>query len=643
MIKMERGPRLRWIGWILVGLALFASACLIALAAFPVGLFKDRIARHIGARFTTNVSIGSIGRREAFSFTPTIVIRDLAIRQPRWAGSGNMVQAQSVEVRISILSLMTGGGARPDSAVARGLSLALVRDASGRANWEGPKDGHGSDDQGSGLGRLLVPDGRLSLKDARRALLLSGTFASDGKGLRIDAAGRFHNAPARLAIRGASISGQRPDAAYPIELKLQSPLLRLDASGQTRGPLNLRSMSLDVRATSPNLKYLDDVIEAGLFGTQPIDLHAKVRHAGRDWFVEHLTGRIGRSPLVAKADILKRDERTKIDADVHFGAFDFDDLSDAQGKAKARAIEASIGPRVLPGTRINLAKVGPTDGVVRFKADRLLLTDSVFRSLAGTIRLTGKLLELDDIHANMSSGRMIGAVRIDQRGGVTKPYFAMDLLFTDGRLEKLIGTQGATGSLRGRVKLSGAGNTIREALGRADGHAGLVVRDGQVKRTLAAVLGQDLGKAIGAALRNKDAEIPLRCLAIDFAAKGGILTPSPFLVDTSISSGTGQGTMSLATERIALTIRGRSRDPSGLRLVDPIRVGGSFSAPTLSAAGDPPGSKVGAGSIIKAVGKSIGGALGLSKKRDMDNDTTPMAVDCASMERRILAARPPRS
>jgi len=72
-------------------------------------------------------------------------------------------------------------------------------------------------------------------------------------------------------------------------------------------------------------------------------------------------------------------------------------------------------------------------------------------------------------------------------------------------------------------------------------------------------------------------------------------------------------------------------------------VGGSFSAPTLSAVGDPPGSKVGAGSILKAVGKSIGGALGFIKKRDMDNDITPMAVDCGSMERRILAARPPRS
>lgn len=634
---------MRWVHWILVGLSLFALVCLLALATFPVAIFKDRITRHISARLATQVSIGSIERLEAFSFKPTILIHDLAIRQPQWAGTGNMVQARSVEVRISILSLVTGRGGQPDSAVAHGLSLALVRDASGRANWEGSKDEPGSDDQGTGLGRLLVPDGRLLLQDAKRALSLSGTFASDGKGLRIDAMGRFHDAPARLAISGARIAGQKPDAAYPLALTFHSPLLHLVASGRTRGPLNLRSMSLDIHAMSPNLKYLDDVIEAGLFGTEPIDLRAKVRHAGRDWFIERLSGRIGRSTLVAKADVLKREGRTRIDADMHFSVFDFDDLSDAQGKARAEAIEAKIGPRVLPDTRINISKVGPTDGVIRFRADRLLLTNSVFRSLAGTIRLEDKLLELEDIHLDMSSGRMSGTVRIDQRGGIATPHFATDLLFTGGRLETLIGTQGATGPLRGRVALSGTGDTIREALAKANGHAGLVVRDGSVKRTLAAVLGQDIGKAVGAVLRDRDADVPLRCLAIDFTAKNGVLIPAPFVVDTSISSGRGRGTMSLATERIALTISGRSRNPSGLRLVDPIAVGGSFSAPSLSAAGDTPGSTVSTGSVIKAVGKSIGVALGLEKKRDHDDASAPVSVDCSSMERQILEARSLRS
>jgi uncharacterized protein involved in outer membrane biogenesis len=360
-----------------------------------------------------------------------------------------------------------------------------------------------------------------------------------------------------------------------------------------------------------------------------------VRHDERDWFIERMTGRIGRSALVAKADVLKRDGRTKIDANVHFSRFDFDDLSDARGEAQAKAVEARIGERVLPGTRINIAKVGPTDGVIRFRADRLLLQDSAFRSLAGEVRLDGKLLTIDKIVAGMSSGRMTGNLRIDQRNNVPKPRLSMDLVFADGRLETLMGTSDATGRLRGRVVLSGTGDTIREAMATADGRAGLMVRDGTIKKTFAAVLGQDLGKAIGAALKKGEPEVPLRCLAIGFAAKRGILSPSPFIVDTSISTGRGEGHLSLANETIALTIKGQSRDPSPLRLADPIQVGGTFTKPTISAAGTPPGSKVNAGSVVQAVGKSLGRALGLGK-----DEAPPPALSasdpCAGLAGKIL-------
>jgi len=626
--------------WIIRGIAatvLLGCFALIGLAAFPFGLFKDAIAGRIGSALGTQVSIGSIERREWLSFTPTIVLRDIAVKQPAWAGKGDMVHARTIEARLPILPLLVGRGPQPEGFVAHGLTVALVRDAKGRANWQGQdKADDARDDAGTGLERLTIPDGRITVRDDKRSLNLAGSFVSDARGLRVDAAGKFHEAPARMTLRGGRIADLPPEAPYPLRLELRSPLLNLAASGQSRGALNLKAMTLDIHATAPNLKYLEDVIEAGLFGTRAIDLKARVRHTGRDWHIERMTGSIGRSKLVAKADVLKREGRTKIDADIHFSAFDFDDLSDAEGKARAATIEARIGPRVLPGTRINLAKVGPTDGVIRFRADRLLLEGSAFRSLSGVIRLDGKLLTLDDVVAGMSSGRMSGKVSIDQRGGAAYPILALDLAFQDGRLETLMGSRDATGPLRGRVVLKGAGDTIREALARADGRAGLLVRGGTVKRTFAAVLGQDLGKAIGAVLRDKEAEVPLRCLAIGFAARDGVLTPSPFLVETGISVGQGQGRLSLAYERIALSIKGRSRDPSPLRLADPIQVGGTFSAPSLSAAGKPPGSKVGAGSVLSALGKSVGRALGLGKDRAPADAAIPAALDCDRLGRQIL-------
>ncbi|WP_313230861.1 AsmA family protein [Sphingobium yanoikuyae] len=618
----------------LVALAI-VTAVIIAIGAFPIGMFKGAIEERMSARLGTGVSIGSVKRNGIFSFKPVITLEDLRIAQPSWAGKGDMVQAKSIHARVAVLPLILGRAPRMEDVTAAGLNLWLVRDRDGRANWEGRDKSAPSDDgDGHGLAGVSIRDGRISLRDDKRSLTVSGQFKSDEAGVRAETKGRFHDAPASLTFSGAPIVGLSSDARYPFQLELASPLLQLHARGASVGALNLRTMALNIRAKAANLKYLDDVIEAGLFGTKPIDLTARVRHSGRDWFVDRLAGRIGSSRLTAKATVLKRDERTKIDAAVHFTDFGFDDLSDAEGRAKDAAIEARIGPRVLPGTRINLAKVGPTDGRIRFKADRLLLENSAFKSLAGTIVLEGKLLRIENIVAGMSSGRMTGLLEVDQRNGARHPKLSIDLKFADGRLETVVGSKDVTGPLQGRVALVGTGDTIREALGTANGRAGLAVEGGTIKRTFAAVLGQDLGKAIGAVLRDKDAEVPLRCLVVGFSAREGDLVARDFVADTAISLGTGKGRISLASERISLSISGQSRNPSALRLEDPIGVGGTLSSPTISAAGEPPGSKLDGGSMISAVGKSIGRALGIGKRER--SFVTPAPIDCKAAARRVL-------
>ncbi|WP_083277019.1 AsmA family protein [Sphingobium phenoxybenzoativorans] len=630
------GSQQRWIVWSVMALGALTALMLAILAAFPLAVLKGPIEALLENSLGAKVSIGRIERREWLSLAPTIFIDDLAVAQPPWAGQGKMVRARRVEARVPILASLASGGVQTDSLVAHGLKLDLIRDVNGRSNWEGRETAAGPSHKPNLLTKLVISEGQLSLRDDKRSLGLKGSLVSDERGLRIEARGHFHNAPATFLLSGGRLMDRAGSETYPIRVEMASSLLNLVARGRMNGPLNSRSMALDIHAKAPSLQYLDDIIEAGLFGSRPIDFTAKVRHENRDWFVDRLRGRIGRSPLDARASVLKRDGRSKIDAVVHFAALDFDDLSDMKGQAEARAIEAKIGQRVIPDTRINISKVGPTDGIIKFRADKLLLQNSAFRSLKGVISLESKLLKVSNIVADMSSGHMRGNLQIDQRGNVKHPRLSIDLAFENGRLETLVGSTDVTGPLRGRVKLSGVGDTIREALSRSDGRAGLLVKDGTIKRIFAAVLGQDLGRAIGTALKERDADVPLRCLAVAFDAKSGVMTPSPFIVDTAISTGEGRGTISLASERIALTIRSRSKDPSALRLVDPIAVGGSFSAPTLSAAGTPPGSKITPGSVLKAFGKSIGQSLGMGKKDQTSVQKAPAVKDCDALARHIL-------
>jgi len=616
------------------GALLLIALALILVAVFPVGWAKSRIERRMADAVGAPVTIGAMAREPFFSFSPTIVVRDVRIAQPRWAGPGDLARVQQVRLRVPLLRALVGQGLRPTAIEARGLAIALVRDATGRSNWQGRSKGDGN---GLRLSDLTIADARFTLRDDKRHLRLAGTLVSDREsGLKIAAEGRFHDAAATVEMTGVPVIDFAADRAYPFALAFNSPLLDLRAKGSSRGALNFRAMTLDLRARAPSLKYLDDIIQAGLFGSQPIDLEAKARHAGRDWFVDRLGGRVGRSRFAGKATILKRDGRSKIDADLIFSQFDFDDLADAQGRAEAAALTARIGKRVLPNTRINLSKVGPTDGEIRFVARRLLFrNESAFRSLKGVIKLDHKLLTVEQVEAGLASGVMTGRMVVDHREGAS-PRLDMDLTFTDGQLGPLVGAPDKVDApFRARIVLTGRGDTIREALRRADGHVGLAAANGRIVRTAAAILAQDMGKAIGAALGDRSETVPLNCVILGFDARGGQLRAAPFIIDTAISRSQGTGTINLDGEQIALTIGGRARDPSGLPLVDPITIGGTLSNPAvrLSEIGGKKG-----GGIFGAVAKSIGSALGLVDKKGPPVAATG-PLDCPALAAHVLATR----
>ncbi len=233
----------------------------------------------------------------------------------------------------------------------------------------------------------------------------------------------------------------------------------------------------------------------------------------------------------------------------------------------------------------------------------------------------------------MTNGRMTGRMLVDHRSGAS-PRLDMDLQVRDGQLGALLGISDRVEAPFGtRIALSGRGDTIRAALANANGHVGFVAGNGHVSRTIAAVLAQDMGKAIGAVLGNSADTVPLHCIAIGFEARGGKLTAAPFLIETAASRSRGEGGIDLGSEEIALTIGGAARDPSGLPMVDPIRITGSLSHPALELT--PAGGGKGVGGVLGAVVRSIGGALGLTEKQGPEI-VARGPLDCAAISKTLL-------
>ncbi|WP_260598321.1 AsmA family protein [Sphingomonas endolithica] len=604
----------------------------LALAMFPVGMFRAQLERRLSDRYGAPVHVGAVERDAIFSFSPTVSIRNLTIGQPAWAGRGDFVRVDRIRLRIPVFSAIIGRF-RPDHLAVHGARVALVRDATGRSNWDPRKrdDRRTADTKSSRLAELTVSNTRFTLADAKRGLTLAGPLAVDAGGLRIDGQGQFRDMPATIKVRGGRVTGVDPDAAYPFAVDFVSPALHLSGTGTMDGTLDTHHFSAKLHARAPTLKNLDRMIEAGLFETQPIDLHAQIRHIDRDWFVDDLQAQMGRSQFTGKASVVKQDGRTKIDGRIHASRFDFDDLSSTRGLAEGAALQARIGPRIVPATRINLSKIKRTDGRIAFVADRLLARKgSVFRALRTNLTLDDRVLTASNIVATLQSGRMTGTVRVAHRSGL--PKLTVDMRFDGASLEAIIGKPDIiSGAVRGRILLSGRGNTVREALAHGDGKVAMVATRGSVKTVVADVLGQDLGRAIGHVIHQQSDRVPLRCMIADFRGRNGVFAARPIAIDTGNSVGRGTGHVILDGERVQLTLAGATRNGSALKIADPIRIGGTMSAPSVTVAGlGVAGAKPSAGSVLKVVTRSIGSALGLGPKRPK-MAPLPDPLDCTSL------------
>ncbi|TPG56184.1 AsmA family protein [Sphingomonas glacialis] len=615
-----------------IGAALLVAigVVVLALGAFPVGLLRGVVENRVSAALHTKVEIGSVTRDGLFSYTPVVALRDVRIAQPAWAGQGDFVRVSTVRVRVPMLALLTGRF-RPDRVAIDGARIAFVRDASGRANWQpdGAKSKQGGTSRPS-LSDLSVTNTQIVLRDAKRQLIVAGPLTVDAtQGLRLSAKGSFRETPATLALTGGRIAGIDPTAPYPFAVKLSSSALDFSAQGTAQGVLDTRHFTATIRAQAPTLKNLDYLIEAGLFGTQPIDLNGTIRHDVRDWYVDRLAGTIGRSRFAGRATVHKYGIRTAIDARIHASQFDFDDLADSQGRAESAARLARIGPRVIPPTRIDLSKLWKTDGTIRFAADRLLSKDgTVFQSLSGTLNLDNRRLTVSDVVATLANGRMTCTLRVDHRSGL--PKLAIDMRLAGLRLERLVGKPDMLGGeVRGHIVLSGQGETVRDALAHGSGKAAIVATQGHVQRMIADVLGQSLSGAIAHAIGGPSDTVPLQCLVADFRGTNGVLVPRPLEIDTGSSVGRGAGRIVLDGERIDLTLAGTTKSRALLRITDPIRIGGTLSEPSIAVAGIGAKDKPSAGGVLKVLGRSIGQALGLTKTDPSAGGAAPQSFACA--------------
>ncbi|TPG41204.1 AsmA family protein [Sphingomonas koreensis] len=585
--------------WTAIGLLVVAIVLLIVVAMFPWGLLKPTIERRLSAAVGKPVTIASVERRDAFSFTPKIAIRGVRVPQPAWAGSGDLAVIDTATVRFNALAALTGHFS-PTSIEASGLRIALVRDKDRRENWR-----FGSKRGGSGrlaLDRLAITDGIVTYKDAVQQRSFTLQLAADAtKGVRLAGSGAIAGHPVTLAAHAPPVAAT--GKPWPFTATIAGDAVGMAIKGTMDHPLDTGHMSLDMTTHASDLKLVDAIIEAGLFGTQPVKLAGHARHDGETWTLTDLHGTIGRSDVAGHAVVKKVDGRTRIDGAVVSNTLDFDDLASNAGLAKGRALEAAEGPKIVPNTRVNLAHVGDTDGRLTFEVRHIVSRKgpSTLAAAKGVVTIDHRLATLSPFTLRLTQGAITGKVTIDQRDGGPEPKVTIALDLNGGTVPALLGGGGeVSGSVSGRARLVGRGSTIREAVGASDGHIGAVARDGALPAKIASFLGLDVARGL---TTDDDTRAGLRCAVLRLDMRGGRGAIDPMVIDTTRSQSRGSGAIVFPAETLAIRLIGAPKEKSVLRLPGALIVSGTVRAPSVQAQ---KGTKS-IGNIFKAIGRSISG------------------------------------
>jgi uncharacterized protein involved in outer membrane biogenesis len=145
-----------------------------------------------------------------------------------------------------------------------------------------------------------------------------------------------------------------------------------------------------------------------------------------------------------------------------------------------------------------------------------------------------------------------------------------------------VAESGTTGTISGRIKLEGMGDTIHDSLASASGRIAFVMPRGTFWTRNVQLAELDLGTFASKMFEGKlKKPVEINCGLIAFTVRSGTAGADPILIDTSKNVITGRGAFNFGTEAIDLAFRADGKKFSLFSGQSPVGVGGRFAQPSL--------------------------------------------------------------
>ena len=557
--------------------------------------------------FVKNGDFGTfVGQKISERMGRKVEIASLRISPGRWLGvelrgvtlanlsSGShadMLSLKNVQAEINSWSLLFANTPLVRSLVVEGVTLRLEK-LQGHKNWHfgerphAPSEGVPPDYRG--LPTILD----FQMKDSEIIIrTTSGHFLRT----RIDQAhvvSESAHSPVRMNVSGsynglaATLTGdldsfdalRRAPQPFPLRLNLNSGHTSMAFQGTMTDPLNFEGVAGALRLHAPAPDAFVSLAGEALNLHLDIELIGKFEHAGNDWKLSGITGKINHEAFRGAILHLVEGDHGKPDhirVDLAFTRLNLNRIiagAPPPGAADKHAdIALKLDPKQDPIIDARFT-------VQELSYAKMRATDGRFAGLLAANKVDVSEFSLSTFGANITAQAHAQSIRAGTR-------VTADVAMHNADIDALGRGFGVTslplnGRMNGRLSVSAEGGTVNTAAHQARISAVISVLGGSVEKRVIELGSTDLR----AAFRRADGHAPLNCLlgVLDMRAGVGQIAPLRIRAETGTIAGSGHFNINNHTMELLI---GSQQDTTNFFALDiPVRIHGRFDNPDFAPA-----------------------------------------------------------
>lgn len=632
----ERSPapppahrRRHWARNTIIGLVVAVFAVWLVLYVTKGRFLKHPFERTVSAMIDRKVAVQGDFQLYFAPLKIKFYAEGLSVANPAWASRPNLFKADRIDTRIAPLSLIWGK-TRAYFLDLRNGAADLEWNARGQNTWTfGARKGEPLEipriDRITVAGTTIrYVDPRMKLRADLAVDTVTARDKTIGRSVGINGTGVVRETPFRVAITLLSPDESIRGGKNALTLRAWAADSVLDIDGTLPAFAEIEDVPLRARARGKDLSDLLNVIGVTIPHTRTYALRSQLVKDGTTYRFTKLAGTFGNSDLAGRLTITNRENgRLRLDSALVTRRLDIvdaapfigynPDIVAARGAVAAAAATGAGSQRVLPDAALPVDSLQAFDAGLKWKIATVKSRNVPISNVDLTLALERGRLALSPFTFSMARGNVASDIVFNTRQRPSAVSFDIRLAPTPmGRLLAGYGVaeSGTTGTIKGRIKLDGRGDTIHAALSSASGRIAFIIPQGSLWAGNVQLSELDIGTFVYKMFQHKLKDpVQINCGLIAFTVRGGIAAADPILIDTRKNVILGRGGFSFRDESIDLSIRADGKKFSLFSGQSPVGIEGHFASPRLDVISPELLARGGVGLGLAAAVSPLGGIL----------------------------------